>query len=86
MARLWHTLAGSFLIGIVLFPMWLAYVVPWLRMRRFGAVIPGGRLGEEHARHAPRFYWLATRMRGGLIKVGPARPRRAGAARRVVPS
>lgn len=70
MRRLWHVLARSVLVGLVLFPMWLAYVIPWVRVRRFGATIPDEVWRRKHERHAARFYWLATRMRGGLIKVG----------------
>ncbi len=70
LSRLWHTALRSVLIGLVLFPMWLAYVVPWVRARRFGATIPEAVWKRKHERHAARFYWLATRMRGGLIKVG----------------
>jgi ubiquinone biosynthesis protein len=70
MRRLWHVGARSILVGSVLFPMWLAYVVPWVRTRRFGARIPDAVWTRKHERHAARFYWLATRMRGGLIKVG----------------
>ncbi|MCZ7686078.1 MAG: phytanoyl-CoA dioxygenase family protein [Sandaracinaceae bacterium] len=67
---LWHGAVRSALIALVLFPMWLAYVVPWVRMRRFGATIPDEVWAKKHARHASRFYWLATTLRGGLIKVG----------------
>lgn len=70
MRRLWHVVARSVLVGLVMFPMWLAYVIPWLRMTRFGARIPDAVWKRKHERHATRFYWLATRMRGGLIKVG----------------
>ncbi len=68
--RLWHALVRSILIAVVLYPMWLAYAWPWVRMRRFGATIPDEVWRRKHQRHAKRFYWLATRMRGGLIKVG----------------
>jgi predicted unusual protein kinase regulating ubiquinone biosynthesis (AarF/ABC1/UbiB family) len=67
--RAWHTIARTILVSLVLFPMWLAYVVPWLRARR-GAKIPAEVWKRKHERYAARFYWLATRMRGGLIKVG----------------
>lgn len=70
LARLWHTVARAVLIGAVLFPMWLAYVLPWLRMQHWDEVIPDAVWKKKHARHAARFLWLATRMRGGLIKVG----------------
>ncbi|HEY8430484.1 MAG TPA: AarF/UbiB family protein [Sandaracinaceae bacterium] len=68
--RLWHAIARFFLVGLVLFPMWLAYFVPWILARRFGVTISDEVWRRKHRRHAARFYWLATRMRGGLIKVG----------------
>ncbi len=70
MLRLWHTAARAVLIGAVLFPMWVAYVLPWLHMQHWGEPIPDAVWKKKHARHAARFLWLATRMRGGLIKVG----------------
>lgn len=70
MGWIWHTVVRSIWIGMVLFPMWLAYVVPWVRMRRFGATIPDAVWERKHRKHAARFYRLAVRMRGGLIKVG----------------
>ncbi|HJL16355.1 MAG TPA: AarF/UbiB family protein [Sandaracinaceae bacterium LLY-WYZ-13_1] len=68
--RLWHTLARSLLVGVVLFPAWVAYLVPWVRVRRFGATIPDEVWARKHRRYARRFYWLAVKMKGGLIKVG----------------
>lgn len=70
MKRVWHTVVRALLIGGVLFPMWLAYVIPFLRMRRFGATIPARVWERKHRRYAKRFYWLAVKLRGGLIKVG----------------
>lgn len=70
MIRVWHAIVRSLLVGAVLFPAWLAYVVPWIRERRFGATIPDEVWAKKHRRHAKRFYWLAVKMRGGLIKVG----------------
>lgn len=70
MIRLWHAVVRSLLVGVVLFPAWLAYVIPWIRERRFGARVPDEVWERKHRRHAKRFYWLAVKMRGGLIKVG----------------
>ena len=70
MSWLWHTLVRSVWIGLVLFPMWVAYVVPWVRWRRFGATISDAVWERKHRKYAARFYRLAVGMRGGLIKVG----------------
>ena len=70
MRRAWLVLSRSWLVLSTLLPMWLAYAVPFVRSRRFGAVIPDARWDALHARHAARFRSLAIRMRGGLIKVG----------------
>lgn len=70
LSRLWHTAVRAVLIGSVLFPMWIAYVLPWLRMHHWDETIPAEVWAKKHARHASRFYRLATRLRGGLIKVG----------------
>lgn len=67
--RLWHTVARSVMAALVLFPMWVAYVVPFQRQKR-GAKIPDEVWKRKHERYSKRFLWLATRMRGGLIKVG----------------
>lgn len=67
--RAWLFLSRSFVASLTLLPIWLAYVIPFLRMRR-GAAIPSERWVRLHETHAPRFYRLAVRMRGGLIKVG----------------
>jgi ubiquinone biosynthesis protein len=70
MKRAWLLVSRSVVVLATLFPMWLAYAVPFVRMQRFGAVIPDEHWRKLHLRHAPRFYRLAVRMRGGLIKVG----------------
>jgi predicted unusual protein kinase regulating ubiquinone biosynthesis (AarF/ABC1/UbiB family) len=67
--RLWHSVVRSVVAAFVLFPMWVAYVVPFQRMKR-GAKIPDAVWKRKHERYSKRFLWLATRMRGGLIKVG----------------
>lgn len=70
MKRLGHALVRIFYGGWVLGPMWLSYVVPWVRMRRFGATIAPEVWSAKHRKHSKRFYRLAVRLRGGLIKVG----------------
>lgn len=57
-------------IALVLFPMWLAYVLPWTWTEAWGEKLPDALWRKKHERHATRFYRLANRMRGGLIKVG----------------
>lgn len=69
-ARVWHFVIRSSVALAVLFPMWLGYVVPFVRERRFGARIPDAVWQRKHERYSKRFLWLATWMRGGLIKVG----------------
>lgn len=70
MLRFVHMAVRAVSIGVVVVPMWLAYVLPWIRMQHWGETIPREVWAKKHARHASRFYRLATRMRGGLIKVG----------------
>lgn len=67
--RVWLFVSRALIASLTLLPIWLAYVVPFVRMRR-GATIPAERWRSLHEKHAPRFYRLAVRMRGGLIKVG----------------
>lgn len=50
--------------------MWVAYLIPWLWMVHWDERIADEVWAKKHARHASRFYRLATRLRGGLIKVG----------------
>lgn len=67
--RVWLFVTRFVITALTLLPIWLAYAIPFVRMRR-GATIPPERWRRLHERHAPRFYRLAVRMRGGLIKVG----------------
>ena len=68
--RLWLFVSRTPVVLFSLLPIWLAYVVPFVRTQRFGATIPDERWRRLHVKYAPRFYRLAVRMRGGLIKVG----------------
>lgn len=70
MFRAWLIVSRSLIVFFAIFPMWLSYAIPFVRWRRFGANIPAERWKALHLRFAPRFYRLAVRMRGGLIKVG----------------
>ncbi|MBX3272667.1 MAG: AarF/ABC1/UbiB kinase family protein [Sandaracinaceae bacterium] len=70
MQRAYHVVVRSLLATAVLFPMWLAYAVPFFLERRFGRAVAPEAWERKHERYAKRFYWLAVRMRGGLIKVG----------------
>ncbi|HHH29315.1 MAG TPA: AarF/ABC1/UbiB kinase family protein [Polyangiaceae bacterium] len=70
MTRLYHTIVRSVLAVTVLFPIWLAYAIPYLRMKKLGAKIAPEVWERKHKKYAKRFYRLAVRMRGGLIKVG----------------
>ena len=69
MRRLWLFVSRFTVVALTLFPTWLAYVFPVLRLRR-GLPIDEEKLERMHRRHAPRFRRLAMNMRGGLIKVG----------------
>jgi len=70
MFRAWLVVSRSLVVFFTIFPMWLGYAILFVRQRRFGADIPAARWKALHTRFAPRFYRLAVRMRGGLIKVG----------------
>ena len=70
MRSLYHVVVRSTLAVIVLIPMWLAYAIPFFREKKLGAKIPDEVWDRKHRKHARRFYRLAVRMRGGLIKVG----------------
>jgi predicted unusual protein kinase regulating ubiquinone biosynthesis (AarF/ABC1/UbiB family) len=70
MYRAWLIVSRGLIVFLTIFPMWLGYAVLFVRQTRFGADIPHARWRALHARFAPRFYRLAVRMRGGLIKVG----------------
>ena len=70
MFRAWLYVSRSLVVFFTIFPMWLGYAIPFIRQRRFGANIPAAHWKKLHTRFAPRFYRLAVRMRGGLIKVG----------------
>ena len=66
MVRLYHALIRSLLVSIVLLPTWLAYVIPFFRMKKLGATISPEVWKKKHRRYARRFYWLSVKLRGGL--------------------
>lgn len=70
MRSLYHVVVRSVLATSVLLPMWLAYAIPFFRQKRFGATIAPEVWERKHRKYARKFYRLAVRMRGGLIKVG----------------
>lgn len=70
MYRAWLILTRGLIVFFTVFPMWLGYAILFVRQTRFGLTVSAERWNTLHARFAPRFYRLAVRMRGGLIKVG----------------
>jgi ubiquinone biosynthesis protein len=66
---IWLFLTRFVLVVGTLVPIWFSYLIPVLRWRR-GTAISSETWTTLHNRSAPRFYRLAVRMRGGLIKVG----------------
>ena len=70
MERGWQTVTRALRIGVVLFPMWLSYALPFVRARQLLQTVPPEVWARKHRRWARRFYALAVGMRGGLIKVG----------------
>ena len=70
MRRLYDTVVRFGLIAGVLFPIWLGYFVWWVRANKLGARFSDEAWDRKHRRYAARFYWLAVKLRGGLIKVG----------------
>ena len=51
-------------------PIYLGYFWLWLRHFKFGWKVSGEKWSRTHVKNAARFYRLAVRMKGGLIKVG----------------
>jgi len=70
MHRAWLIVSRSLIVFFTIFPMWLGYAILFIGQERFGVPVRAERWKTLHARYAPRFYRLAIRMRGGLIKVG----------------
>lgn len=70
MRKLWHIPARLLLIARAVVPMYLSYLWLWGKWRWLGRRSPPEVWRRLHAKSADRFYRLAVRMRGGLIKVG----------------
>lgn len=70
MRKLWHTPWRFLLIMGTVTPMYFRYLWLWGRGRWFGKPAPGAAWRSAHRKSARKFYRLAVRMRGGLIKVG----------------
>lgn len=70
MRKLIHGIWRSLLIAATLMPLYLAYFWLWLRDTKLGWKVPASTWAATHTRQARRFYRLAVRMRGGMIKVG----------------
>ncbi|MEM9071217.1 MAG: AarF/UbiB family protein [Myxococcota bacterium] len=70
MRRLWHTPARFLLILRTVVPLYVSYFWLWAKKKWFGKKTPPEVWSRVHTKNAKRFYKLAVRMRGGLIKVG----------------
>lgn len=70
MKRIWHVLARGLLVSTALLPIYVSYLWPFLKKRWLRRDTSKERWSRLHARNAERFYRLAVRMRGALIKVG----------------
>ena len=70
MRKLWHTPWRFFLIVATVTPIYLRYLLLWLRGRWFRRPAKPQAWQRAHRKSAQKFYRLAVRMRGGLIKVG----------------
>ena len=67
---LWHGVARLFLVSSTLAPIYLEYLWFWLRRKYFGRKTTREEWKAAHTKNAEKFYQLAVRMKGGLIKVG----------------
>lgn len=62
---------GRFLlVAATVLPIYLRYFWLWLLWKKLGRTISRDRWNAVHRKNAQKFYRLAVRMRGGLIKVG----------------
>lgn len=58
------------IIAGTLFPMYLHYVFLWYRRKWFGIRTRRAKWREIHRHYARKFYNMAIRLKGGMIKVG----------------
>jgi len=70
MRRLWHTPWRFLLIATTVVPIYLGYLRIFLKKKWFGRGTPAEKWSKLHRKNAKKFYRLACRMKGGLIKVG----------------
>ncbi len=70
MRKLWHIPWRFFLIAATVTPIYVRYLLLWLRGRWFRKPAKAQAWERAHRKSAKTFYRLAVRMRGGLIKVG----------------
>lgn len=70
MRKFFHGIWRSLLLLSTLVPLYLSYLWLWLREEKLGMNVPAKAWENNHRKQARRFYRLAVRMRGGMIKVG----------------
>jgi predicted unusual protein kinase regulating ubiquinone biosynthesis (AarF/ABC1/UbiB family) len=70
MRKLWHTPWRFLLMMGTFIPLYLGYLWLWIRHTKLGWKVPAEKWRKHHTKNARRFYKLAVRMKGGLIKVG----------------
>ncbi len=58
------------LVAGTLAPIYLSYTVPWLDEKFLGRPIDWKKMRKLHVANAKKFYAMATRMGGAMIKVG----------------
>jgi ubiquinone biosynthesis protein len=70
MRKLLHGISRFLLIAATLTPLYFSYFWLWLRATKLKSKVSGKEWADMHTKQARRFYRLAVRMRGGMIKVG----------------
>lgn len=70
MRKLWHTPWRFTLMMGTFVPLYMGYLWLWIRHSKLGWKVPAEKWRQTHVKNARRFYRLAVRMKGGLIKVG----------------
>lgn len=65
-----HGVLRFLLCASVLLPIYLTYLWIWIKQSKFGKRTPKERRREIHLKNARKFYRLAVKMKGGMIKVG----------------
>jgi len=70
MRKLWHTPWRFLLMMGTFVPLYAGYLWLWIRHFKLKWKVPAEKWRKTHVKNARRFYKLAVRMKGGLIKVG----------------